>query len=331
MAKATAVATQEQGALTAGKQSPFQIVPKTLEEAMTFAQMIAKSDLAPKDFKDKPANVLIAMQMGAEVGLSPMASIQNIAVINGRPSIWGDSMLALCQIHPEFEGIDEHFDEKGSAICTVRRRGYEPHTQIFTLQDVVTGGYATKSGPWQTSKRRMMQMRARAFALRDRFADALRGLCMAEEAMDLEPIKVEVMKPEDRTRSQASKILDKIGAKQEAPEEIPDSHNGENEGGHGPGDTNVQGEFDDVDLSSCEGGSGGKEEHPDGDRYPGSPDDIFQAMMGYFEQDKSRVSAFVKELLGNDRMKKWGDIKTLTQEEMTVLWNGMEKLKAEGE
>lgn len=331
MAKATTateMAIQEKaGALTAGRQSPFQIVPKTLDEAMAFAQMIAKSDLAPKDFRDKPANVLIAMQMGAEVGLSPMASIQNIAVINGRPSIWGDSMLALCQVHPEFEGIDEHFDEKGSAICTVRRRGYEPHTQVFTLQDVVTGGYANKSGPWQTSKKRMMQMRARAFALRDRFADALRGLCMAEEAMDLEPIKVEVMKPEDRTRSQASKILDKIGAK---PDEIPESHNCENVGSQEQGDTNIQGEFDDVDLTSCEGGSEDKEGDSGEFLYQGSPDDIFKAMMDFFEQDKARVSAYVKEQLGNDRMKKWGDIKTLTPEEMTVLWNGMEKLKSEG-
>ena len=83
-------------------------------------------------------------------------------------------------------------------------------------------------------------------------------------------------------------------------------------------------------MPSSEVGSEGKGGYSDENLYPGSPDDIYQAMMGYFEQDKSRVSAFVKELLGNDRMKKWGDIKTLTPEEMTVLWNGMEKLKSEG-
>ena len=327
MTKNAVATTQEQGALTTGRQSPFQIVPKTLTEAMDFAQMIAKSDLAPKDFKDKPANVLIAMQMGAEVGLSPMASIQNIAVINGRPSIWGDSMLALCQIHPEFEGIDEHFDENGSAVCTVRRRGYEPHTQVFTLQDVVTGGYANKSGPWQTSKRRMMQMRARAFALRDRFADALRGLCMAEEAMDLEPIKVEVVKPEDRTRSQASSILDKI---KPAPAETPESHNSENEVTKEEGDTNVQGEFTEDELSSCEEGTEGKEAPPESNLYMGSPDDIFKSMMDKFDQDKKKVGSFIKFYLGADRLKKWGDISTLTQDEMTKLWAELQKIPQGG-
>jgi hypothetical protein len=319
--------TPEQGALTTGRQSPFQIVPKTIEEAMTFAQMIAKSDLAPKDFKDKPANVLIAMQMGAEVGLSPMASIQNIAVINGRPSIWGDSMLALCQIHPEFEGIDEHFDEHGSAVCTVRRRGYEPHTQVFTLQDVVTGGYANKSGPWQTSKKRMMQMRARAFALRDRFADALRGLCMAEEAMDLEPVKVEVVQPEDRTRSQASKILDKIGAKQE---ETPPSHSLENEGAHEEGGTNVQAPSDEELFDSCIGGSEEGTGAQGGVLYQGTSDDLFKDMMEKFDSKKNKVSDFIKFYLGEDRLKKWGDLKTLTPEEMTKLHTELQKIPQGG-
>lgn len=327
MTKATtAVTTQEQGTV-AQRQTPYQMVPANFEQAMQLANMMAESDLVPKDFKGKPANCFLAMQMGAELGLSPMQALQGIAIINGRPSVWGDAMLALCQSKPYFEWIDEHFEQDGTAVCTVKRKGYEPHTVTFSDKDAVKAGYDKKPGPWQSSYSRMKQMRARAFALRDRFADALKGVSMAEEAMDLEPIKVEVMKPEDRTRSQASKILDKIGAK---PDEIPDSHNCENVGSQEQGNTNIQGEFDDVDLSSCEGGSEDKEGDSGEFLYHGSPDDIFKAMMDFFEQDKARVSAYVKEQLGNDRMKKWGDIKTLTPEEMTVLWNGMEKLKSEG-
>jgi hypothetical protein len=62
--------------------------PTNLSEAMALAKMIAQSDLAPKDYKGKPGNVLIAMQFGAELGVAPMQSVQNIAVINGRPSLW---------------------------------------------------------------------------------------------------------------------------------------------------------------------------------------------------------------------------------------------------
>src|SRR5882724_9451123 len=77
--------------------------PTNLTEAIALSKLIAGSDLAPKDFKGKPANCLIAMQMGAEVGLAPMQSLQNIAVINGRPSLWGDAALGVVQVHPEYE------------------------------------------------------------------------------------------------------------------------------------------------------------------------------------------------------------------------------------
>ena len=65
------------------------------EQAMYIAKIISRSDLAPKDFKNKPENCLVAIEMGKDLGLKPMQAIQNIAVINGRPCIWGDAALAV--------------------------------------------------------------------------------------------------------------------------------------------------------------------------------------------------------------------------------------------
>jgi hypothetical protein len=48
--------------------------------AVRFAQMVAKTDFAPKDFKGKPESCLLAIQHGAEVGLTPMQSLQSIAM-----------------------------------------------------------------------------------------------------------------------------------------------------------------------------------------------------------------------------------------------------------
>lgn len=159
--------------------------PVTVQEGIELAGWIAKSDLAPRDYKDKPQNVLIAMQMGFEVGLSPMQAIQNIAVINGRPSIWGDAMLGICQNHRDFESIDENQSTNEKGVCIVKRRGMEPQTRTFTVQDAQKAGLWGKSGPWQTAPTRMLKLRARAFALRDTFADALRGLQSAEEQRDV--------------------------------------------------------------------------------------------------------------------------------------------------
>jgi hypothetical protein len=159
--------------------------PATVKEGMELAAWIAKSDLAPRDYKDKPQNVLIAMQMGLEVGLSPMQAIQNIAVINGRPSIWGDAMLALVQNHKDFESIDENQSTAEKGVCIVKRRGMEPQRREFTVDDAKKAGLWGKQGPWQTAPARMLKLRARAFALRDTFADALRGLQSAEEQRDV--------------------------------------------------------------------------------------------------------------------------------------------------
>lgn len=168
---------------TLAKKEAFNIEPKNFGELMKYAEMIANSDLAPKDYKGKPGNVLVAIQMGAELGLKPMQALQNIAVINGRGTIWGDAALALVQSHPEYDGIKEEGDEK-KATCTIKRKGEEPHTVTFTEEDAKIAGLWGKAGPWTQYKKRMLQVRARGFALRDKFPDALKGLILVEEARD---------------------------------------------------------------------------------------------------------------------------------------------------
>ena len=160
----------------------------TMGEAMQFASMVAKSDFAPKDFKGKPESCLLAIQHGSEVGLSPMQSLQSIAVINGRPTIWGDAALALVQSSPACEYIREYIEGEGdnlTAVCEVKRRGYPASTvSTFSMFDAKRAGLAGKSGPWTQYPLRMLALRARGFALRNAFADALRGLVTAEEAQD---------------------------------------------------------------------------------------------------------------------------------------------------
>ena len=73
----------------------FDLSPQSFEQAVKFSEMLSDSDLVPKDFKGKPGNCLIAMQWGSEIGLKPLQSLQNLAIINGRPSLWGDAVLAL--------------------------------------------------------------------------------------------------------------------------------------------------------------------------------------------------------------------------------------------
>jgi len=161
---------------------------QTMAEAMSLANMVAKSAFAPKDFQNKPESCLLAIQHGSEIGLTPMQSLQSIAVINGRPTIWGDAALALVQSSPACEYVKEYIEGDGDqavAVCEVKRRGYPAATvSTFSMFDAKRAGLAGKSGPWTQYPARMLALRARGFALRNAFADALRGLVTAEEAQD---------------------------------------------------------------------------------------------------------------------------------------------------
>lgn len=172
--------------LTTQQNQTFDLTPTNLAEAMEYSKIIASSDMVPKTYLNKPGNVLVAVQMGAELGLKPLQALQGIAVVNGNPTIWGDAMWALVLSHPEYEDSKE---DKTDLKCTIwlKRRNRSPVTVTFSMEDAKKAGLAGKQGPWQTAPKRMMQLRARAFAARDLFADALKGIKTTEEVRDYKP------------------------------------------------------------------------------------------------------------------------------------------------
>lgn len=189
--------------------------PKSLDEAIRMAKLVSDSGIVPKDYAKNPGAVLVAMQMGAELGMAPMASLQNIAVINGRPSLWGDAILAVVKARPSCEWVAETFDDETmTATCQVKRRGNPVVTCTFSQQDAETAGLWKKAGPWQQYPRRMLQMRARAFACRDAFPDALRGLAVAEEAMDApRPVDYEDVTPPPQGATATEKLKNRLKKK----------------------------------------------------------------------------------------------------------------------
>lgn len=162
--------------------------PATLGEAMEFSNMLAKSAMVPKNYQGKPEDVLVAVQWGYEIGLAPMQALQNISVINGKPSVYGDAAMALVQASAVCEDIEEYFEQEGTpnpiAVCVAKRKGRKQVIAKFSVEDAKRAGLWNKQGPWQAYPKRMMQMRARGFALRDAFPDVLKGLITAEEAQD---------------------------------------------------------------------------------------------------------------------------------------------------
>jgi hypothetical protein len=176
------------------------LVLASIEDMYRFAKMVVAAGLAPTGLQT-PEAVLVAIQFGAEVGLSPMQSLQNVASINGRPSLFGDAPKGIVEASGLLEDSDDWFEHEGAklppgqfpnppddsttAFCMVKRVGRNSQTRSFSIADAKRAQLWGKAGPWVTYPQRMLAARARGFALRDVFPDKLKGFRDEHEARDI--------------------------------------------------------------------------------------------------------------------------------------------------
>lgn len=181
------------------------IIPSTLDEVWRLATAVVKSGLAPEGIKETE-QVTVAILHGLEIGLPPMQAIQRIAVVNGRPTIWGDAIpaLVLSRGFRINEWIDGENDAR-VAWCEVTRPDGQVITRKFSVADAKRAKLwqtqekvkrKTRQGewyekendsPWYRYPERMLQMRARGLACRDGAADVLSGMYLREEIDDDQP------------------------------------------------------------------------------------------------------------------------------------------------
>jgi len=200
----------------------------TMEQAIKVAEMLAKSTLVPKAYHGQPANVLVAMAYGESFGMQPLQAMQSVAVVNGMPGLYGDGLLAVCRSCSDWEWMQEAVDGE-TAICTAKRRGEPEVTATFSVADAKRAQLWGKQGPWTQYPTRMLAMRARAFALRNLYADVLRGMGSAEELQDI-PVETPAVQVEparidhaEQPQTKAAAILTKARAKRQAkPATIPE-------------------------------------------------------------------------------------------------------------
>lgn len=168
-----------------------------------FAELVAQSGFAPKGMNAQ--GIAIAIQLGLEIGLSPMQALQSTAVINGRPGIYGDAAKALVEASGLMEDYDQYFTvgdkrveippaklpDDFAAVVVSKRTGRRALTTVFSVGEAKAAGLWGKAGPWVQYPARMLMFRARGFNLRDNFGDVLKGLRTAEELADMPPVVVE--------------------------------------------------------------------------------------------------------------------------------------------
>jgi hypothetical protein len=179
----------------------------TFAESMQLCEMLAGSSFVPAAYKGKPGDIMAAVMLGHEVGLSPMAALQSIAVINGNPSIWGDGLWGIVLGHPEYVSHKESIDgDTKTAICTLvrKRRGGQAVTVTKTFSwDDATRAKLTGKKTYQDFPKDMLMRRARWRAAYASFADALRGIRCADIERDERIIEAEPIESSSREHETA--------------------------------------------------------------------------------------------------------------------------------
>jgi len=157
------------------------IVPRSLAEVSSLAEVLAKSTLLPDALKGKAPDVVVQILAGQELGLAPMAAIRGVHIVQGKPVLSADTMVALVL----GSGLCEHFscieDTEQRVTYETKRRG-SPHVQkvSWSVEDTKKAGLNTKDN-WRLHTRQMMKARCKAILARDVYPDVLAGVYDPDE------------------------------------------------------------------------------------------------------------------------------------------------------
>lgn len=164
------------------------LIPDDAEGVFKVSQYLAKSDLVPKSFGGRPENVFAAIMYGREIGVSAMQALSNIAVVNGRPSVWGELATALVRQSGLCESLTYKFEGTGATlkcIATGKRRGdTDSHTETFSMEDAKVAGF-DKKDTYLKHPKDMLMWKALHRLFKFLWADVIKGISIREVAEDI--------------------------------------------------------------------------------------------------------------------------------------------------
>lgn len=155
--------------------------------AMRAAEMLASSSMVPTTYQNNPGSCFIALNSALRLRMDPLMIMQNLYVVQGRPSWSGQFAIALVNICPKFELTWFEFRngedfQAGVRMCAQLKTGQHVYGTWVTPEMVKAEGWGKK---WQTMPEQMYKYRAAAFFARTNCPEALLGLSVEGEAEDM--------------------------------------------------------------------------------------------------------------------------------------------------
>jgi len=167
------------------------------------AKSLASSTLLPPQFQGQRgfANCLVALEIASRMRISPIVVVQNLHIINGRPS-WSDQfIIGLVNGCGRFSPLDYEMTGTGDSLAcfcfaTELATGDDLKGPAVSMAMAKQEGWVTKSGSkWQTMPELMIRYRAAAFWGQLYIPELLVGIQTEEEVVDVELVTVRAAEP----------------------------------------------------------------------------------------------------------------------------------------
>lgn len=169
------------------KRSADQVFrPTSFDEAVRLADMLAKSSLIPTALRNKSSDVLVTLIAGHELGLSPMQSVRSIHIIEGKPTLAAELMVALVKKRTD---VCQFFrlvasDAKKAEYETQRQGDPAPTRLAYTIEEATGAGLAGRDN-WKKHPAAMLRARASSALARAVYPDLVLNVYDPDEAVDM--------------------------------------------------------------------------------------------------------------------------------------------------
>ena len=189
------VATVEKRNMVASLENGIYSSSDTFQLAFQMAKGLSQSTLVPQQFQNNPANCLIALEQSNRLNISPMAVMQNLYIVQGKPSFSSSFIIGLINASGKYD-MELQFEEEEkdgkpyACTCWTEKEGRRVTGIKITMDMADKEGWTKKNGSkWLTIPQVMLRYRAASFFARMNCPELSIGLYSKEELDDFTPIK----------------------------------------------------------------------------------------------------------------------------------------------
>lgn len=230
--------------LSVAQDGSFEL--RSLQDQTAFAARLIAEKMVSDTFKTA-SQLVIGFQYAKSLKLDPILAVRLMYVVNGRPCLYGEGPLSLCQRSGLVEKIEEFYlnekmdrisvenknlkDAAFASVTRIWRKGDSlPQEDFFTLEDLARAGVnlgkdGKKKDVWDKWERLMLRYKARTMALRSKFADVIAGIPIAEYDEHFTP-EAPVMKEVKSTVADEINTLIEKKPDGQAVSDLPQDSNG---------------------------------------------------------------------------------------------------------